>query len=363
MVQRLLYALSLTVMSVFALPGGPLAGPDHASASPTVTVVMRGLDNPRGLAFGPEGALYVAEAGRGGIAPCIVAEDNGMWCAGPTGAVSRFWRGQQTRIASGLPSLARRNSGASANGPADVGLLGLGSAYVTVGLQNDPRRRGELGELGSGFAQLVQLAATSGQWRYMADLGAYEATSNPDPRLVDSNPYGLLVEPGARIVTDAGGNSLLRIAANGEISTLAMFPSRPQRATDSVPTSVVRGPEGAYYVGELTGVPFPAGAANIYKVVPGQPPEVYLTGFQTIIDLAFAADGSLYVLEHATGLPPVLSRPGALIRVDPQGGRSEIATGVPLDRPAAIAFGPDGALYVSNHSTSAGIGEVLRIVL
>ena len=32
-------------------------------AEPTVTVVMSGLDNPRGLAFGPEGALYVAEAG------------------------------------------------------------------------------------------------------------------------------------------------------------------------------------------------------------------------------------------------------------------------------------------------------------
>jgi glucose/arabinose dehydrogenase len=29
----------------------------------TVTVAMSGLDSPRGLAWGPEGALYVAEAG------------------------------------------------------------------------------------------------------------------------------------------------------------------------------------------------------------------------------------------------------------------------------------------------------------
>jgi hypothetical protein len=29
---------------------------------------MTGLDNPRGLASGPEGALYVAEAGRAGPA-------------------------------------------------------------------------------------------------------------------------------------------------------------------------------------------------------------------------------------------------------------------------------------------------------
>ena len=28
----------------------------------TWTVVVAGLDNPRGLAFGPEGALYIAQA-------------------------------------------------------------------------------------------------------------------------------------------------------------------------------------------------------------------------------------------------------------------------------------------------------------
>ena len=38
-----------------------LAIPVGASAS-TITQVMHGLDNPKGLAFGPEGGLYVAEA-------------------------------------------------------------------------------------------------------------------------------------------------------------------------------------------------------------------------------------------------------------------------------------------------------------
>ena len=44
-----------------------LAIPAGVSAS-TITQVMHGLDNAKGLAFGPEGALYVAEAGRGGPA-------------------------------------------------------------------------------------------------------------------------------------------------------------------------------------------------------------------------------------------------------------------------------------------------------
>jgi glucose/arabinose dehydrogenase len=32
-----------------------------------------------------------------------------------------------------------------------------------------------------------------------------------------------------------------------------------------------------------------------------------------------------------------------------------------LSRPGSVAVGPDGALYVSNRSTSIGTGEVLRI--
>ena len=37
-----------------------------AALAATPTPVMTNLDNPRGLAFGKDGALYVAEAGRGG---------------------------------------------------------------------------------------------------------------------------------------------------------------------------------------------------------------------------------------------------------------------------------------------------------
>src|SRR5688500_17377445 len=66
-------------------------------------VVMSGLDNPRGLDFGPQGALYVAEAGRGGGvgAPNIVLRGTPLYY-GATGAVSRLWKGQQQRVASGL---------------------------------------------------------------------------------------------------------------------------------------------------------------------------------------------------------------------------------------------------------------------
>jgi sugar lactone lactonase YvrE len=199
----------------------------------------------------------------------------------------------------------------------------------------------------------------SGEWKAVADVAAFEIANNPGGGPVDSNPYGLLAEPGARVVTDAGANALLRVAANGSISTIAVFPARAQgRGTDSVPTAVAIGPDSAYYVGELTGVPFTAGAANVYRVIPGAAPVVYASGFKTIIDLAFGPDGSLYVLEHATG-PVFFGGPGRLIRVAPNGARTTVIEG--LDRPTSVALGPDGAIYVTNHGISPLAGEVLRI--
>src|SRR4029077_12629261 len=49
----LLLALATVVC---ALPGWGAVGRAHAAAGPSWTVVMTGLDNPRGLAFGDDGA-------------------------------------------------------------------------------------------------------------------------------------------------------------------------------------------------------------------------------------------------------------------------------------------------------------------
>src|SRR5215475_2091723 len=79
-----------------------LAVPMHAQ--PAWSVIMSGLDNPRGLTFvrtGDDGddddhgwALYVAEAGKGGPGPCAMLR-GALQCVGTTGAVSRYHRGHQ----------------------------------------------------------------------------------------------------------------------------------------------------------------------------------------------------------------------------------------------------------------------------
>ena len=90
-------------------------------------VVAEGLDNPRGIGFGPDGALYVAESGSGGAGPACIAEPRGSEaCFGRTGAVTRITKRSQQRVLSGLPSVAEeggwpppaRSTSGSPAGPA-----------------------------------------------------------------------------------------------------------------------------------------------------------------------------------------------------------------------------------------------------
>jgi hypothetical protein len=352
-----------------------LAGytPHLSAVSGSWRILVTGLDNPRGLNFGPLGHLYIAEAGRGGDGPCAPGPE-GIRCYGASGAITRWSprTGAVERVATELPSLASAD-GSFATGPHDIDLDLLGLAYLTIGYGGDPTTREPLfGPDGRRFARELLLLPHSGHVFRVADLGNFEAANNPTGDEIDSNPYGILARLGRQIITDAGANDLLQVRFDGRISVLATFPNRtvpgPGGAPismDTVPTTVTLGPRGDYYVGQLTGFPFPVGGANVYRVPEGGgTPEVYASGFTAIIDIAFGRDGSLYVLEIAkNGLLAAFGGgdwTGALIKVRRNGTRTELAEGA-LVAPGGIAIGHDGALYVTNKSIYAGVGEVLRI--
>jgi glucose/arabinose dehydrogenase len=96
----------------------------------------------------------------------------------------------------------------------------------------------------------------------------------------------------------------------------------------------------------------------------GGSPEVYAGGFTAVVDVAFGPDGSLYVLEIAqNGLLAAFDGgdwTGALVRVRPDGTRTEVAVGA-LFAPGGVTVGPDGAVYVTNNSIFSGTGQVLRL--
>src|ERR687897_2375103 len=105
------FILSLKLATTFAVaaglalaacadPAGDVSGPARLPRRPQAVLspsdadtVMRGLNNPRGLAFGPNGALFVAEAGRGGSGPCFQSMQ--LVCYGPSGAIGRLVNGVQ----------------------------------------------------------------------------------------------------------------------------------------------------------------------------------------------------------------------------------------------------------------------------
>ena len=208
------------------------------------------------------------------------------------------------------------------------------------------------------FGKLLEIALATGQITEAGDVSAYERDVNPVRGPVDSNPFGLLALPTLRLVADAGANALLSVLPSGLVNTVAVFPSRPTRTTDSVPTAVAVGPDGAYYVGELSGVPFATGAANVYRVVPGQAPQVFRSGFTTVTDIDFGPDGSLYVIEHSTG-PAFFALPGDLVMITPGGQRTVLVSN--LNRPTSVLVASDGTVYYTNKGITAGAGEVWKL--
>ncbi len=142
-------ALRSAVAAVAATAAGALvltaAAPVAASGlhEPPPWTVVTGLNNPRGITFGPDGALFVAESGRGGAGPCQAGPEGGEVCFGRSGSITRIKNGRSYRIVTQLPSLASR-AGTEAAGPSDVGVDRHGKLYFTVGLGGAPSLRTEV---------------------------------------------------------------------------------------------------------------------------------------------------------------------------------------------------------------------------
>jgi sugar lactone lactonase YvrE len=128
-----------------------------------------------------------------------------------------------------------------------------------------------------------------------------------------ANPRGIAVAAdGTLYVADAGANDLLRVdPQTGQTSLVTTFAGIPRptanparggrEGNNPVPSDVVIGPDGNFYVGLLTGFPTVEGGAKVLRVTPGGAVSEAVAGLTSVSGLndpdsvAFDWAGNLYV--------------------------------------------------------------------
>lgn len=316
------------------------------------SVYAGGLIHPRGLAFDRRGVLYVAEAGSGGERKLsLSAEDS--FRVGSTARVSRIPRaGERETLADGLPSIYSERHG-DYLGAAAVSVIG-DDLYVlsATGWVEDPAFDNIIVRYGADGSRTTVLDYT----QFSIANPSLARRSDPRADLPGGMPFGMVARDGKLYTTDGNLEFVQEFGADGQpLRRLLEYP-----LSNRVLTGISVGPDGAFYVSEMGFWPYPPGSGHVTRLTSeGQASEA-VGGVTASIGAAFGPDGYLYVLEHSAPLKQARGL-GRLVRVRDGAAPEPILDG--LNLPTALIAGPDGALYLSDGGNRAkpGEGRILRV--
>lgn len=335
-------------------------------------VIVNNLNSPRGLTLDSQGNLYISEAGFGGDSDLCIPSPSAQGeelCYGDSGAIAILDTntGDLTRPITNLPSLALPD-GSDASGIHDLYFNNNGELLGVIGLAGDPNLRDSDLNI-PAFGSLININLTQPpSWSIRTDIAAFERDNNPDAGDLISNPYSLITQGNNTYVIDAGGNSLLRVDNNNQVSLETVFPitnvANPipdlpnPFPMQSVPTGMIIAPDNSIYIAEYTGLPFPPGEADIYRW-DGTTLSTVASDFTNLIDVAFDSNGNLYALEYANN---VLAGDftSNLWRIDTSGTRTRINV-QGLQFSTGLAITEDDTIYIANNGFARGVGEIIEL--
>ncbi|MDQ2782180.1 ScyD/ScyE family protein [Lapillicoccus sp.] len=239
----------------------------------------------------------------------------------------------------------------------------------------------------------------------IVDLAAYEASANPDGStayglapgtdcqagrdwlamasgspasytgVVDSHPYAVAsLGHGAWAVADAGGNDIVKVTADGTVSTIAVLPAQKTAITpgllgalgappsasclvgkvfgfEAVPTDVEQGPDGKLWVSTLPGGPEDpslGARGSVYAVGPYTGgAKLVATGFLGATNVAPSDYGTAFVTELFGGKVDKITQSG------------KVTTFATIDAPLAVEVQGDGVYVATLAAIDNSTGQVL----
>ncbi|MDT0612712.1 ScyD/ScyE family protein [Streptomyces lancefieldiae] len=351
----------LPAAAVAAVMTAPMAAaaPAQAQTDEThtvgLTVVASGLKNPRGITAQSDGSLLVAESGEG-LPGCAA----GTRCLGATGAIVKVpFGGAKSRVVTGLPSTAVGTAdpaAVNASGPAQAVRDTANGGYTvlaSLGGPGTPELRSSLGDA----ARTLGTVFRTGDGKVLGDLVTHEATLNPDGGDVNGNPWRFVQDGSGFLATDAGSNDVVAGPGDGTTSTKYLLPKNG--TAESVPTGIVKKADGTLYIADMGGGQ--VGGSRIWKVPPGQQPEVLVSGLTNIVDIAFDWKGDLLALSYSSSSLAGAPTAGSLSEIDlSTNAVTTIPTGDKLKQPSGLGVDIFGCVYVTNNSVGTN-GQLVRL--
>jgi hypothetical protein len=369
-------AKALSVFCAFLIGAIGVSSPILAQVPSEFTVVASGLDAPRGLRFGPDGDLYIAEAGTGGSRSTAgecpqVSADPGPYTGGSTGAIVKVnGQGKVSVVASGFPSA--QDAMGDLLGVADVAFLN-GQLYALIN--------------GGGCSHgnptspngIAKVDASTHTWTLIADLSEFAMTHpgayiNPVGFEPDGDWFKMIPYEGRLIAVNPNSAVMAAIEPDGRAEELVDISLSQGKVT---PTSIVEH-DGDLYVGTLRTFPILPEWEEVMRLekssaahrgaLPGFAPKSdYFVaqaraGFTTVVSVDVGPDGLVYALELSDNAGYPAPGNGKVIRVQRSGELQEVITG--LNVPTGMTWGPDGQLYISDWSaapaSAPGVGRILK---